>query len=238
MSTSYFILSKRKDGHIADNSENQFFISEPRNTYFLPRCNLDYYTKNGLFEHTLIEWCKQFCSKDKYFIDIGAHTGTYTNSLSSYSKHVYAFEPQKMTFYALCGGVSLSGHHNITCIQKGLGSPNQIGPQTLKIVSNDGGGSSLHANTGILCEEMIDIQTLDSYHLSDIGFIKMDVEDNELHVLEGGKETIKRCKPVILFESNTDNPTLFHYVRNEFNYTIHTIHEYMNMFLATYNGSI
>ena len=172
-----------------------------------------------------------------YFIDIGAHTGTYTNSLASYSKHVYAFEPQKMTFYALCGGVALSGHHNITCIQKGLGSTDQIGQQTLKIVGNDGGGSSLHANTGILCEEIIDIQTLDSYHLYDIGFIKMDVEENELYVLEGGKETIQRCKPVILFESNTENPVLFNYL-HELHYTIHTIHGYMNMFLATYNAAI
>ena len=62
MTTSYFIFSKRKDGNIADNSENQFIILEPRNTYFLPRCILDYYTNNGLFENRLIEWCKQFCS--------------------------------------------------------------------------------------------------------------------------------------------------------------------------------
>ena len=142
--------------------------------------------------------------------------------------------PQKMTFYALCGGVALSGYQNITCIQKGLGSHTQIGNQTLKIVSNDGGGSSLHAKNGILSEEIIEIQTLDSYNFSKIGFIKMDVEENELSVLEGGKETIKRCGyPKILFESNSDNPLLFNYLINEFNYTITNINGYTNMFLAT-----
>jgi FkbM family methyltransferase len=139
-----------------------------------------------------------------------------------------------MTFYALCGGVALSGFQNVTCLQKGLGSSSQIGNQTLKIISNDGGGSSLHAETGIICEEVIEIQTLDSYNFSNIGFIKMDVEENELYVLEGGKETIKRCGyPKILFESNSDNPELFNYLINEFNYNIININGYSNMFLAT-----
>lgn len=234
MSTSYFILSKRRNIDISNNDENQIIVIEPRNVNLLPRVHLDYHINHGLFENHLIEWCKQFCSKDKNIIDIGAHAGTYTTSLALYSKNVYAFEPQKMTFYALCGGVALSGHSNVTCIQKGLGSSTQVGEQPLKIVSNDGGGSSLHAKTGILSEEIIEIQTLDSYNLSDVGFIKMDVEENELYVLEGGKETIKRCNyPKILFESNKDNPTLFDYLRNEFNYTINNINGYNNMYLAT-----
>lgn len=230
--TRYFILSKRINVDISNNDENQIIVIEPRNVNLLPRVHLDYHINHGLFENNLIEWCKQFCSKNTNFIDIGAHAGTYTTSLASYSKHVYAFEPQKMTFYALCGGVALSGHYNVTCIQKGLGSPTQVGEQKLKIVSNDGGGSSLHAKTGILSEESIEIQTLDSYNLSDISFIKMDVEENELYVLQGGKETIKRCNPKILFESNKDNPILFHYL-HELNYTIININGYNNMFLAT-----
>ena len=234
MSTSYFILSKKRNTDISNNDENQIIVFEPRDNHLLPRTNLDYYVKNGLFENGLIEWCKQFCSLETIFIDIGAHTGTYTLSLASCSKNVYAFEPQKMTFYALCGGVALSGYHNITCVQKGLGSVAQIGEQTLKIVSNDGGGSSLHAETGIISEEVIEIQTLDSYNFSEIGFIKMDVEENELFVLEGSKETIKRCGyPKILFESNSDNPSLFNYMINEFDYNIIKISGYNNMFLAT-----
>jgi len=234
MSTNYFILYKKKNIDISNNNENQIILFNFNNIYLLPQTNLEYYKTNGLFENNLIEWCKQYCSLEKMFIDIGAHTGTYTLSLASYSKNVYAFEPQRMTYYALCGGVVLSGYQNITCIQKGLGSISQIGNQTLKIISNDGGGSSLHANVGIIREEVIKIQTLDSYNFSEIGFIKMDVEDNELYVLQGSKETIKRCGyPKILFESNTNNSQLFNYLINEFNYNILNITGYSNMFLAT-----
>ena len=64
MSTSYFVLSKRKTKNISNNDENQIMVFEPRDIHLLPRTNLEYYITNGLFENTLIEWCKQFCSQE------------------------------------------------------------------------------------------------------------------------------------------------------------------------------
>lgn len=50
----------------------------------------------------------------------------------------------------------------------------------------------------------VDTLTLDSfsqqYNISDLGFIKIDVEGNELNVIKGGLNTIKKYKPVILVE--------------------------------------
>jgi len=201
--------------------------------YLLPRTNLSYYTEHGLFESRLMEWCKQFCQKDKVFLDIGAHSGTYSISLSAYVKHVYSFEPQKMTYYALCGSVALSNKDNITCFQYGLGSKSQVGEQTLKIVSNDGGGSSLHATSGILREEQIQLKTLDSFELKDIGFIKMDVEENELYVLQGAVKTLEQNQfPPLLFESNFENQVLFDFIKG-LGYTILPVRGYKNMYLAS-----
>jgi FkbM family methyltransferase len=181
-----------------------------------------------------MEWCKQFCQKDKVFLDIGAHSGTYSISLSSCVKHVYSFEPQKMTYYALCGSVALSNKDNITCLQCGLGSKSQVGEQTLKIVSNDGGGSSLHSTSGILREEQIHLKTLDSFELTDIGFIKMDVEENELYVLQGAVQTLEQSQyPRILFESNFENQPLFEYIKG-MGYTIVPVGGCKNMYLATH----
>lgn len=234
MSTNYFILTKIKDIDTGNDEDNKVMVFDSRDIHILPQNNLEYYINYGLFEKYLIDWCKQYCTKETNVLDIGAHTGTYALSLASFSNHVYAFEPQRLTFYALCGGVALSNYQNITCIQKGLGSPEQEGEQILKIVSNDGGGSSLHAIDGILSEEKIDIITLDSLNLSDIGFIKMDVEDNELEVFKGANETIKRCGyPKVVFESNSDNPDLFNYLVSEFGYNIITINGSKNMYLAT-----
>jgi FkbM family methyltransferase len=234
MSTKYFILTKE---HTTDNETDQIiFINRPT-TYILPEVNMDYYAKHGLFENQLIEWTKQLLTKDKIFLDIGSHTGTYAISLADLCKEVYCFEPQKMTYYALCGSVALSNKQNITCFQTGLGSEDQVGIKTLNIVSNDGGGSSIHITKDILREEQIEIRTLDSYNIENIGFIKMDVEENELDVLKGAMETIiKSNYPKILFESNPNDfvrqQSLFEYITNILNYRIINIGGYSNMYLA------
>ena len=238
MSTNYFVLSKTHQSRVDDNQENQIVYLNHRLVYILPQVNLEYYSKHGLFENRLMEWCKQFCRKDKVFLDIGAHTGTYSISFAPHCKEVHAFEPQRMTYYGLCGGIALSHQTNVYAHNYGLGSPEQLGKQLLKIVSNDGGGSSLHhtAEEKILKTEDIEIRMLDSLGLRDVGFIKMDVEDNELFVLQGGKETIKGsgCPPII-FESNQENKELFSYIIDEFGYNIIPISGSPNMFLATLN---
>jgi len=199
---------------------------------------MSYYITNGLFEKDLIEWAKQFCSKDKNMLDIGAHSGTYSISLADDCKHIYAFEPQKMTYYSLCGSIALSNITNVTCINYGLGSDEQTGTKILNIVSLDGGGSTLHQNANqILATEEIQIRTLDSFYYDNIGFIKMDVEENELFVLQGAQDTLQRSNyPTILFESNNTNTELFQYLKN-LNYDIIQISgNYTNMYLANYKN--
>ena len=236
MTTKYFILSKPTKDNITNDKDNQILFLNNRDVHILPHVNMEYYSNHGLFENNLIEWCKQFCSKEKVFLDIGAHSGTYAISLSDYCKEVYAFEPQKMTYYALCGGVALSNKQQINCINIGLGSIEQCGYKTLNIVSDDGGGSSLHATTGILKTETIIIKNLDSFDISNIGFIKMDVEENELYVLKGAAETLKKSDyPTILFESNIHNPELFDFLQNYLPYKIIKIDGVQNMYLATTN---
>ena len=238
MSTDYFILTKSSDNRIDDNTDNQIVHLNPRKrqVFFLPEINLDYYWRKGLFECQLIEWSKQFCNNGKIFLDIGAHTGTYAISLSKYSRYVIAFEPQRATYYALCGGVAASGlSDKVVCHQYGLGSEEQVGTQMLKIVSNDGGGSSLAPaeHEKVLREETIEVRTLDSFGLNSVGFIKMDVENNELNVLRGALNTLRESGyPPILFESNGPNPTLFEFLKVALKYKIVTVGGVNNMFLA------
>ena len=238
MSTKYFLFSRPSTTRIDDNTDNQIIHlnSGKRHLFLLPEVNLDYYWRKGLFECQLMEWAKQFCKSDKIFLDIGAHTGTYAISLATSSREVVAFEPQRSTFYALCGSVVASGYANqITCHQCGLGSEDQVGKQTLKIVSNDGGGSSLlpSERETVIREETVEIRTLDSFNLKDVGFIKMDVENNELNVLRGALDTIRESDyPPILFESNDSNPELFGFLREALKYKIVQVGGVQNMFLA------
>jgi len=250
-SCSYFILQKPKYTTIDNDDDNKIItidntnINQTKNLYILPYNNLDYYKTYGLFEKGLIEWSKQFCSIDKNMLDIGAHTGTYAISLAHLCNKVYAFEPQQMTYYALCGSVALSNIQNINCMKYGLGSESQVGLQTLNIISDDGGGSTLHGGGGggggnnnttnnkVLKTENIEVKTLDRFNITNISFIKMDVEDNELNVLLGSLNTLKNSNyPKILFESNTYNEKLFNFLK-DLNYNIVTINGVSNMFLAS-----
>jgi FkbM family methyltransferase len=228
----YFILTKPNNFDVNRDEKNQV-ICLTEKVYILPKNNINYYIKNGLFEKSLIEWCKQFCKKDQNMLDIGAHSGTYTISLAEHNKHVYSFEPQKMTYYSLCGSVAMSNIKNVTCINLGLGSSEQVGKQTLNIVSLDGGGSTLHNNNNeVLQTEEIEIRTLDSFNIDNIGFIKIDVEENELQVLLSGKNTLERSNyPKILFEMNIENKELINFLEG-IHYNIICISGYNNMFLA------
>ena len=242
MSCSYFILTKTKDTPINNNNNNQIIYLNKLNHYILPQSNIAYYMNNGLFESHLIEWSIQFCNKNKIMLDIGAHSGTYSIALSSYNKCIYAFEPQKMTYYALCGSIALSNIRNVNCINFGLGSQEQVGIKDLYIVSNDGGGSTVICNTNttnnipILDTEKIEIRTLDSFTIENIGFIKMDVEENELNVLYGSKDTLKNSNyPKILFECNNakiNSEEILNFLKN-LNYKIIQISGVNNMFLAS-----
>jgi FkbM family methyltransferase len=232
----YFILTKPNNYDIGCDDKNQTICIKEK-VYILPKNNIQYYINNGLFEKNLIEWCKQFCKKEQNILDIGAHSGTYTISLANYCNHVYSFEPQKMTYYSLCGSVALSNIKNVTCLNVGLGSTEQIGKQFLNIISTDGGGSTLHNSNeiNVLQKEEIEIRTLDSFNIDNISFIKIDVEDNELQVLLYAQNTLKRSNyPKILFEMNKENKNLIDFLKSNY-YDILNINGYHNMFLAVSN---
>jgi hypothetical protein len=46
----------------------------------------------------------------------------------------------------------------------------------------------------------IPLRTLDSFNLERIDLLKIDVEGYELEVLQGGAETVTRCRPVCIVE--------------------------------------
>ena len=222
-----------------DNLE-KFYLTKKNNKYFLlPICNKDYYERVGLFEQRLINFCVDNIrfSGNGIFLDVGAHTGTYSIELSKNFRHIYAFEPQKMTYYALCGSIVMNNIKNVSCINLGLGSEEQRGKQVLNIISPDGGGSTIH-NVSISClkKEVIEIETLDRFIeknqiIDPIRFIKVDIEENEKYFIEGARKTIQNNRPVILIEQN-QKTDLLEYIDKEFNYEINISEQQINMYFC------
>lgn len=187
---------------------------------------------------------EQFGGKDKTFIDCGAHMGAYSVLLADSFKEVHAFEAQRRTYFQLCGNVFINEKFNIHTYNKAVTDPAGANQKTdLTIVSEDGGGSTIRKpqpNQTVLSQEKVETVTIDHYHFTDVGLIKLDIEGNELKALQGARYTLMRNNfPPIIFEANNDawfepeKKQLFEYL-NSMHYEIFDIKPFDNMYLARF----
>ena len=192
----------------ADSKEPVFTQLAPsvggRKTLFFPERGIaKWFYEAGIAEKNVIESGAMFGNPDKIFLDIGAHVGTYAWSLAPKFKHTYAFECNPKVFCYLAANIALQDMADkITPVLVGLGDEAKKVP--LIVRSEDGGGNGVkklkEGEIGTGPDVMI--RSLDSFWLSNIGFIKMDVEGFEKEVLIGAKETLRASEyPPILFES-------------------------------------
>ena len=160
-------------------------------TTLYENANETYCNHNEIF----INRCISLCDKNKNFIDIGAKSGEYSINLASDCNLVYSFEPLEMKYNSLCESIELSKLKNIKCFQVELGTSCHCDNKSYSGAEGD----SLHPEE----QEKIKIETLDSFSLDNISFIKIDSENNEYDVLAGAKETLKNSNyPMIIFKLN------------------------------------
>lgn len=126
-----------------------------------------------------------FVRKWDLAIDAGAHRGIITNLLKTRFTQVVAIEPSELAD-------RITGD-NVSVVRKVLGNaPGRCGMAHGKINSGQ-----RHVVSG----DEYEIVTLDSLGLAP-DFLKIDVEGMEWHVVVGGEQTIRKHRPVIMFEEN------------------------------------
>ncbi|HEX8030279.1 MAG TPA: FkbM family methyltransferase [Vicinamibacterales bacterium] len=131
-------------------------------------------------------------------IDGGAHIGAWSRVMSAHFARVIAVEPSADTFEALTWNIEQFGCANVECRNVALGDA--TGHVTMALDPDQ----AARANTGARFVEAggsIPVETIDSWNLPSLGFLKLDVEGSEPHALRGAVETLKRCRPIVLFES-------------------------------------
>jgi FkbM family methyltransferase len=156
---------------------------------------------NGVYEKELLDFNLELCKKVgklKNFsvADIGANIGNHSLYFSNYFKKVYAFEAHPKIFSV--NQLNTSNKKNIELFNFGLGDTNK----NSFIYENEHnmGGSSVINKVGKKIK--IKILKLDKIKkIKKLLLIKIDVEDFELQVLKGSLNTIKKFKPIIVFES-------------------------------------
>ena len=133
-------------------------------------------------------------------LDVGANLGTYTEALIRLCPHVIAIEPNPRW------AAELASMFKEARVLQGAAS-NVTGRAALRVPTSLplGGMATIEPDnvlSGQKVEEIaVDTFTIDSLNLTDVGFIKIDVEGHEDAVLEGAAETIRKSRPNLLVES-------------------------------------
>jgi len=237
------------------NSSDPYFINLPKTTnnnyLFFPELNVaKWFYESGIAEKKLITYIlNNYVTNDKDIIDIGAHVGTYSFILGKKARHTYSFECNPKVFCYLAANIALHElEDKVTPYRYALGNKEETLDYIIR--SEDGGGNGikkLNVKDDTLKKIKVDVKTLDSFNLINIGFIKIDVEGFEKEVLEGSLETLmKNNYPPILFESwgnwkekegvdaNKLKQELFIFL-NKIGYKINTCPEQNDMYIAIYN---
>lgn len=142
-------------------------------------------------------------------IDGGANIGAYTLIMGRHLYNrgfVYAFEPQRFLYYALCGNIAVNNLFNVDAQPWALGGAEGIAqvPMIDYLKPSNYGGVSLikDANVGQNPENgyPVKVRTLDSFNFPRVDFIKLDIEGMEPKALIGALGIIKQFRPILYVE--------------------------------------
>lgn len=131
-------------------------------------------------------------------IDGGAHVGTWSKLMSQAFGRVIAVEPSPDTFESLASNMATFNCQNVDLKPVAIGSAEGRVSMTLE------GRAAVAHNTGGRFVQQggeIPVERIDDWNLPSCGFIKLDIEGSEPLALEGARQTLLRCKPIVLFEN-------------------------------------
>lgn len=147
----------------------------------------------GEYERTQTDLVKRIVKPGMNCIDVGANIGYYTLLLSNLIKdgHVWAIEPESSNLLELRYNIALNNFNNIEVLEIAAGNENKLVDFYISGIS-PGRHSTVMSRKDGGYKTTIHMTTLD--HLIDkpIDFIKSDAEGNDLNVMIGAKELIKR----------------------------------------------
>lgn len=149
-----------------------------------------------------------FVSNTRNAIDVGCRDGEYTRYLHKDFNHVFCFDYRRRKLFHK--NVDLNKITHFKCA---------IGEEH-KIIKVSGGGSITSGSVPL--EKWYDEQlyTIDEFNLSDIDYIKIDVDGYELNVLQGAVNTIKKYSPLIIAEQEHSDTRAIDFCVNTFGYKI------------------
>ena len=147
-------------------------------------------------------------------VDVGAHFGLLSVPMAKHFARVISVEPNEFNFALLTANVAVNGLRNVQCIQGAMFSyetvlslapdevqeivvPRDVAGEPAWIECSNLGALVFSRDTG---EVRVPAQTLDSLGITDLAFLKVDAQGADGEVIAGAIATIRRCRPVVVFE--------------------------------------
>ncbi|MDB2613562.1 FkbM family methyltransferase [Chlamydiales bacterium] len=164
--------------------------------------------KGRIWESSNQKLIKKYVKPGTVAIDIGSHIGTHTLTMSKSVKPrgtVIAFEPSRKIYYELCMNLTLNNCHNVCPVRCAIGKTKGVAQVIESCKGNEGGSYMVEDISG---DNIAALLPLDDFQLTNVSFIKIDVENMELEVLEGAVKTIQGNRPIMLIEiqGNKERP--------------------------------
>lgn len=133
--------------------------------------------------------------KGKVAVDAGANVGVYSYWISRSASQVIAFEPQPV----LAKRLAASGIRNLTVHNVALSNTEGVAELHVPRLSYHG-IASLKTLDVPADRVQVQLTTLDSFGLCDVGFFKIDVEGHEEPLMHGAERTLRRSDAAIYVE--------------------------------------
>lgn len=168
------------------------------------------YADGRHYERNVVERFEQLLAKrtDGAVYDIGANCGYFSILAAGSGAPVYSFEPVPETFDVLRRNRARNQMPSDGAFC--LAISDQAGVGTMHLYSSSGNNSlyarNLPSGHLLRCvgQDLVDVTTLDDcverFELTAPAVIKIDVEGAELHVLRGGRRTLKQHRPDLIIE--------------------------------------
>lgn len=153
------------------------------------------------FEKDVTSTIEETCKSGFVVLDIGANIGAHCLRFARIvgdKGMVYAFEPTNFAFRKLQRNIALNGFGNVQAFQVALANQN-LAQQNISYRSSWKSDGSYVEESSVVDFVRLDDWT-NNHPLERLDVIKIDVDGNEFSVLDGGRELLRKFKPMLIAE--------------------------------------
>lgn len=162
----------------------------------------DFVELNTAYDQQTVEVFRRALASDSTCVDVGCHAGAILREMLQYAPDgiLYAFEPIPSFYQYLEATFPSVRLYN-------LALADTVGESTFQHVTSNPGYSGLKQRRYDRPDETIEEIVVKTDRLDNIvpenvavALIKIDVEGAELNVMRGAERTLRRCRPIVVFE--------------------------------------